>query len=131
MCEHGKRRERDGDQAFPPAATPENCNTEKRQAQRNIKIQEAHLEGIAIAEDGDDGAEQPGRALGGGADQGERAPEENQYGERHRNFFGGVQRDKAAEAGEKIVEEYIVPARREPQARRVSVADEVREPRGV
>src|SRR5580658_5096652 len=114
MGEYRERRERDGDQAFPPAATPEKCNGEKRQTQRNIKIQEAHLEGIAVAEDGDERAEQPWRALRRGADEGERAPEESQYGERHRNFFGGVQGDKAAEACEKIVEEHIVPARHKP-----------------
>src|ERR1700691_2774705 len=123
MGEHREGRERDGDPAFPAAAAPENCDGKKRETQRNIEIQEAHREGIAVTEHGDHGTEQPWCASGGGADEGEYAPEENQHGWRHGDFFGGVERDEMAERAEEEIEERIVPARREPEAGRVSVAD--------
>src|ERR1700678_3231913 len=82
-------RYRDNVKVSQAAGLPENCESDARQAERKIKIEEAHLQRPPVGEHDKQRQQEPCWAFGGGGGQSKRAPEEYQHGGADSNLLAG------------------------------------------
>ena|SRR2546427_9150882 len=131
MGDQNDGRECQCSNTFPARSPPEDRDPEKGQSKGNVVIEKAGMKCPPIRQHGNTRQKGPRDALAGGAEQRERAPEEDQHGQRNRYLLARWQAEHRTQSTEQGIKENILHLWGDRQPRRLAMLDAMDEPRIV
>src|SRR5579863_6468348 len=117
MREKNEGNEEQAEEARQSPSLPQKGQAEGGEAEREVVIEEAHVEGIAVSEHGDARSKKPGWPATGSGDESKDSPEKNEHAERDDKFFGQRKTEVRCGVLECPIEENVVPLAHDVEAR--------------